>query len=706
MQLDSTLESATRVSKRILPALKRLGLKTVRDLLFHFPSRYDDFSNLKPIREVKVGEIVTVQGKIQKVSVSRTARKRMVLVSVRLSDDSGSIKATWFNQLFLARNFRAGQTVSLSGRVALGPAGVYLQNPAYEKLNSNQLPVSNLHTGGLVAIYPESHGLTSRWLRFLIKNFIEFRREFKDPLPPETRRKYNLPEIAEAIYSIHFPRAFGETERARRRFNFEELFLIQLRALLERIHLKENRAPAIPLNLPLIKEFVRSLPYELTDAQRRSIWEIVQDVAKPRPMNRLLEGDVGSGKTVVAAVASLLVVKAGFRVVFMAPTEILARQHFETLSRALFPFGVNTGLLLGAEKRVDEGSGIIVGTHALIQDKVCFERLGLVVVDEQHRFGVDQRKALVRGRTTTGTPSLDTPSLPHFLSMSATPIPRTLALTVYGDLDLSILDELPKSRKQIVTKIVDPGKRNDTYQFMREEVKKGRQVFVVCPRIEVAGDDKLLATKSVQQKLLLAEVKSVKEEYKKLSEDIFSDLRVGMLHGKMPAKGGSASGGKSKDQIMKDFRDGEIDILVATSVVEVGVDVPNATIMMIEGAERFGLAQLHQFRGRVGRGAEQSYCFLFPSEDGFITRRLHAVVEAKNGFELAEKDLEIRGPGDIFGTRQWGISGGVLEALTDAKLVRAVRAEAAEVLKKDPTLKSYPALRERLDKMKKEIHPE
>lgn len=706
---DTTLESIPKVSKKILPALRKLGIKTVRDLLFHLPSRYEDFSRRVDIRNAVIGEVVTIHGTIKKIDAIRMARKKMVIVHAEVHDETGKIRATWFNQPYLVRTIKPGDRMSLSGKVALGPNGKYLQNPAYEKLSrlnldsDNYRGLASIHTGGLVAIYPEARGVTSRWLRFLMKSFIGFGKDLQDMLPQETRRRYQLPEIKEAIRMIHFPKVLAEADRAGKRFNFEKLLLIQLRALSERLRINQNKSPVIPLDVGLIKSFVSSLPYVLTDAQRRSIWEILQDMSKPRPMNRLLEGDVGSGKTVVASAVALLAVKKGYRVAFMAPTEILARQHFESLQKLLGSFEISIGLAIGTEKKSLDAD-IVVGTHALIQKGVKFENLGLVVVDEQHRFGVSQRMALVRGHTRT--PAL----MPHFLSMSATPIPRTLALSVYGDLDLSILDEMPKSRKEIITKVVESGKRAEAYNFIRQEVNKGRQAFVICPRIEVNDPNSEISPLAggPNAKFLLADVKAVKEEYKKLSEEIFKDLRVGMLHGKVKskekeeimrkfsAKGESASGGKNH----------EIDILVSTSVIEVGVDIPNATIMMIEGAERFGLAQLHQFRGRVGRGAEQSYCFLFPTEDGVASRRLRAVVDAKNGFELAQRDLEIRGPGDIFGTRQWGVDVSVLAAITDAKLVREVRREAVELLQKNPDLKIFPELKRRLEEMQKIVHRE
>jgi ATP-dependent DNA helicase RecG len=718
LTLATSLESIPKISRRVLPALKKLGIKTIRDLLFHLPSRYEDFSKMTDIRNAAAGEMVTIRGTIKKIDAIRTARKRMVIVHAMVEDETGKIRATWFNQPYLARTIKPGDQMSLSGKVALGLNGKYLQNPAYEKLSRPNLYSSQsyeagprkilirpglIHTGGLVAIYPETRGITSRWLRFLIKSFLDFGKDLPDPLPLETRHKYQLPETREAIRMIHFPKNLEEAERARKRFNFEKLLLIQLRSLENRLLLSRHQAPMVPINIELIKSFIGSLPYELTGSQRRSIWEILQDISKPRPMNRLLEGDVGSGKTVVAAAVSLLVVKKGYRAAFMAPTEILARKHFETLASLLGPFGVNIGLMVGTEKKSPDAD-IVVGTHALIQKNVKFENLGLVVIDEQHRFGVEQRATLLKKQGL----------IPHFLSMSATPIPRTLALSVYGDLDLSILEEMPKSRKEIVTKIVEPEKRAEAYGFIRREVNKGRQVFVVCPRIDPVDPN---SSKSWQ-----GEVKAVREEYKKLSEEIFSakggsaslgppsggasplagraggkDIRVAMLHGKLKPK--------EKELVMEKFRQREIDILVSTSVIELGVDIPNATIMMIEGAERFGLAQLHQFRGRVGRGAEQSYCFLFPTEGG-VSRRLRAVVDAKNGFELAQIDLEIRGPGDIFGTKQWGVEASVLEAITDAKLVREVRREAVLLLQKSPDLKLFPELKLRLEEMKKIAHRE
>ncbi len=704
--LATPLSSIPKISARIRPALARLGILTVRDLLFHFPSRYDDFSNMRQIRSVGLNETVTVQGVIERVSARRTAKKHMALTEAVIRDGSGAIRAIWFNQPFLARTLKEGQRVSISGKTARGAQGIYFQNPAYERAKRN------LHTAGLVAVYPESKGISSRWLRFLTKSFMPLASSFPDPLPLETLRRYQLPGARDAIRMIHFPKTLEEAERAKKRFQFEKLLLIRLRALREKHLLKKEAAPRIPLDLPLVKSFVASLPFALTDAQRRSLWEILQDLSKSQPMNRLLEGDVGSGKTVVAAAAALLVSRAGFQTAFLAPTEILAHQHFATLAQVLAPFSISMGLLTGTHKRSMPSDDVVVGTHALLQKDVRFDRLGFVVVDEQHRFGVRQRAALLQKQEeilrqaqdispeqSRGIPkSQGSMLLPHFLSMSATPIPRTLALTLYGDLDLSLLDEMPQSRKKIITSIIPPSKREDAYHFIRKEVAAGRQVFVICPRIDAESGIRNQESGKGQQQLLLSDVKAVKEEYKKLSEEIFPDLRVGMLHGKMKAK--------EKADAMERFRKGEADILVSTSVVEVGVDVPNATLMMIEGAERFGLATLHQFRGRVGRGSEQSYCLLFPTEDGVGAQRLRALMEANTGFELAEKDLELRGAGDLLGVRQWGVESDLIDALRDQALVRIVNREATLLMARDPSLASCPLLKQALESAEKQIHLE
>jgi len=696
--LSLPLSNFPKISKKIIPALKHLGIRTMRDLLFYFPARYDNFSNLKKIEELSAGEMATIQGQIEDIKTIRLRGRRMTITEAKVGDETGVVKSVWYNQPFLERNLKIGDIVNLSGKITYGKYGLFLQSPAYEKMTfkkgSGEINRS-VHTGGLVAVYPETRGLTSRWLRFLIKTYLPLAEELVDSLPENLRKKYDFPEIRESLRHIHFPADISQTEKARKRFNFEELLILQLFALKERTRLKQHPAPVIETDLELIKKFVSSLPFRLTDAQRRSIWEISKDLARPRPMNRLLEGDVGSGKTLVASVAALLAASQGLQTAFMAPTEILAAQHFKTLSDNLSPFGIKTGLLTGSRKNISPDTKIFVGTHALIQKKVKFENLALVVVDEQHRFGVEQRSALIKKQKESDKKN----PVPHFLSLSATPIPRTLALAIYGDLDLSVLDEMPRARKPVFTKLVKKNERRETYDFAGEEIKKGRQVFVVCPRIEISKNDtKEKIENFSQQKLKMMEVKAVTEEYKKLSEIIFPDSRVAMLHGKIKPK--------EKEKIMNRFKNHETDILVSTSVIEVGVDVPNATIMMIEGAERFGLAQLHQFRGRVGRGAEQSYCFLFTTEDGTETARLKALTNSQNGFELAEKDLKIRGPGEVFGMRQWGQSGAVTLAINNPELVRMARQEAAELARQDPTLASFPGLSLRLRQMQETAHLE
>lgn len=689
--LETPIEDVPKISKRIVPALKRLGIRTIRDLLFHFPARYDDFSNVKPISDVIAGEIVTVHGIIKKIATGRTAHKRMALTEAVIEDESGHIKALWFNQPYLVRNLKPDMAVRLSGKVALGKSGLFLSSPVHERVGDG----SGIHTGGLVPVYPETIGITSRWMRFLISSFLPLAVKLSDPLPPEMREDHKLPGLQKAFHDIHFPNTRDEAAAAQRRFTFEELLLIQLHALKERSKLKRNPAPEIPFDASAMKRFAQRLPFTLTNAQRKAMMEILRDIAKARPMNRLLEGDVGSGKTVVAAAAAYLTTRAGYQTALMAPTEILARQHFATFQKVLAPFEISIGLLTGSEKHTSDTSfDIIIGTHALIQKKVYFKKLGLIIIDEQHRFGVEQRATLLRhGKLGAGS---GREMIPHFLSMTATPIPRTLALTVYGDLDLSVLDEIPASRKKIITRIVKPGGRKNAYDFIRTEIVKGGQAFVVCPKIDQNANQQ--KQQLGQQQLIQQEVKAVKQEYEKLSKEIFPDLRVAMLHGKLTPK--------EKKEIMERFHNHETDIMVSTSVIEVGVDVPNANMMIVEGAERFGLAQLHQFRGRVGRGERQSYCILFPTEDGAVTRRLQAIVDAKNGFELAEYDLQIRGPGSMFGTEQWGISEIAKRALADMQLIQTVRTEAIGLAKKDPMLEQHPLLRQHLATLERAAHLE
>ena len=718
IDLSTKIEEIPRIGAAYQKKLKKFGIKTVHDLLFYFPSRYDDFSDIIPINKVKTGYNVCVQGKILSIESTRTFKKFMSITEVIIEDETGTIKALWFNQPYLAKTLKEDDYICLAGKISLSKEGVYLNNPAYEIMGefteNNQLT----HTGRIVPVYAETKGMTSRWLRFIIKPLLSvFYSQIPEILPEEILEKYKFLPIKKAIWQVHFPDSFEYADAAKSRFAFEELFLLQLHVLKEKAKLLQKQAPQCPMNAELMKEFTGSLPFQLTDSQKQCSWQILKDLEKAVPMSRLLEGDVGSGKTVVAAMAALNTVKNGYQVAFMAPTEILAQQHFKTVAELLKNFNVKIGYLTGKgsflykDKKVVEMKkkdlllelefgqiDILIGTHSLIQKNVMFSKLALVILDEQHRFGVSQRAELTRDKRL----------VPHLLSMTATPIPRTLALTVYGDLDLSLIKEMPKNRKKVKTLIVDQKDRKTAYEFIHKEAKEGKGIFVICPKI---GSDEIAQDSPARNQtfgsfipqnydlgiLKMPEIKAVKQEYEKLSKEIFPDLRITMMYGKMKPK--------EKEVIMQDFKKGEIDILVSTSVVEVGVDVPRATVMMIEGAERFGLAQLHQFRGRVGRGDMQSYCFLFTTEQNQQNReRLKAMEKLNSGFELAQKDLEIRGPGQIYGTQQWGLPDMAMQNLSNIFLIEKTRQAAKEILEKDPALESYPPLKERLKRFEEKIH--
>jgi ATP-dependent DNA helicase RecG len=693
------------------PSVRRLevlGVKTVGDLLFHFPSRYEDFSKIYAIAELEPGQQATIQGVVEEVNMRRSWRRSMSIIHATIADESGSIRAVWFNQPYIANVLKTGRAANFAGRVSVSEEGeVYLSSPVYEVFREAYNPDHETnHTARLVPVYPETRGLTSRGIRFMMQTLFKREPALKEWMPPSVLDEFHFPEITDAIRAIHFPKTMDEAAAARARFSFEELFLLQIFNAQQKLRLASEKAPVIQANIESIKSILSKLPFELTASQKKSLWEIVKDLERAHPMNRLLQGDVGSGKTVVAAIAALTAAESGFQTAFMAPTEILARQHFETMKKLFVHISDGhqpaIGLLTGSSATVFYEGGleakitkpefhkkaaageisIVFGTHALIQKGVGFKALGLVIIDEQHRFGVRQRAELIAKKAT----------IPHFLSMSATPIPRTLMLSVFGDLDLSLIIELPAGRKTIQTKIVSPIERIATYDFVRKEVKAGRQVFVICPRIEVPDEDE----KSFAKKL---ELRSVKEEYEKLSRDVFPDLRLAMLHGQMKAK--------DKEDVMKKFAAGEYDIMVCTSVVEVGVDIPNATIMMIEGAERFGLAQLYQFRGRVGRGEHQSYCFLMANGKGEAANaRLKAILEAKNGFELAEKDLALRGPGQFFGEIQTGLPDVAMDALRNPELVQGSRNAAIAILKENPSLGKFPALKSKMQAFQQKIHLE
>jgi RecG-like helicase len=713
MDFETPIEQFTRISPAYKTRLKNMGILTMRDLLYHFPSRYQDFSARADIATLEVDKISCVQGVIESIKIIRIWKRHMTLIEAIVSDATGSLKALWFNQPYLAGTLKKGTIVCLAGKLVEKKGAKYLSNPMYEKVrDSFETEEDYTHTGRLVPVYPETAGVSSRWLRYIIKPLLAGFSKMPDPLPENLLGSYDFMPWRNAIKQIHFPESEEFAAAARKRFAFEELFFIQLAVLRERVRLNSEKALAIPFDAELVKEFVQSLPFTLTQAQRETAFRILKDLEKPRPMNRLLQGDVGSGKTVVAMIAALATAKAGAQIAIMVPTEILAQQHYAGFSKMLSPLNIEIGLLCSKNSRLSSyGSAsksavleqaksgevsILIGTNALIQKGVEFKNLALVVLDEQHRFGIDQRAALAKNNKTNSKKSL----VPHLLSMTATPIPRTLALTVYGDLDLALINEMPAGRIKISTKIILPDARAKAYEMIRKEIQAGRQAFVICPRIDPDEDkpeikrDGILFDPKADYSGADA-VKAVKEEYEKLSKEIFPELKVGMMHGKMKAQ--------EKEEIMAKLKDGKIDILVSTSVIEVGIDIPNATIMAIEGSHKFGLAQLHQFRGRVGRGEHQSYCLLFSD---YPTRRLNAMLKFDSGFELAEKDLEIRGPGEVFGSQQWGAPDLAMASLANVFLVEKSRNAAKGILQNDPDLARHPQLRARIHHFPARTHLE
>jgi len=659
MNLQTSIGALNRVGKTSFGRLKSLGLNNVQDLLFYFPFRYEDYSVMAPISQLRPLQTVTVRVKVQMIANRRSFRKRKILTQALVADDTGTLKVLWFNQPFLQKNLKVGDEIFLSGKV--DESGVQLISPEYEKVKIN-----SVHTARIVPIYHTVAGVTQKQLRFLISQVLPCLKEVIDYLPAEIISRHQLLALPQALQNIHFPQNSSLAKLASLRLKFDELFLVQLAIAKFKKQLKSHRAFKLAFLEKQTKEFVAGLPFTLTGAQKRSAWEILQDLQNETPMNRLLEGDVGSGKTVVAALALLNVVLNGYKAVLLAPTEILAQQHYASLIKLFSKQKFNIALLTGSQclvndekqrKKVmaqilsDGQADIIVGTHAVIQENVKIKDLGLVIVDEQHRFGVEQRKALLNRDAKQNL-------TPHFLSMTATPIPRSLVLTLYGDLDLSIINEMPANRKTIITKIVYEQDRDKAYDFIRKQVGAGEQVFVICPLIDPSDS---------------LGVKSVKQEYARLQEQIFPDLKVGLLHGRMKST--------EKEQTMTKFKNKEYDILVATSVIEVGIDIKNATIMMIEGADRFGLSQLHQFRGRVGRGDRQSYCLLFSDNNSALTRqRLNYLVTCSDGFSLAQKDLELRGPGEVYGTRQSGLPDLKIASLADVELIKLAAQDAQELL--------------------------
>jgi len=661
--LDAPVTRMVGISDAYAEKLERLGVRTIGDLLTLYPRRYDDFSTIRPIGTLKPGEQVTVVGQVWDVH-SRASKRGMSIVTATVTDGSGTMEATWFNQPYLEKQLQQGRNIILSGKTDVYLGRLIMQSPEWEPASEDPL-----HTGRLVPVYPLTEGITARWLRRFQKRTVDYwASRVPDPLPDDVRQEAKLADLATALAQIHFPDSEEQLERARRRLCFDEFLLIQLGVLQQRRNWREQPGRPLAIDSDFVGRFTQALPFQLTNAQKRAVDDILKDISQPKPMSRLLQGDVGSGKTVVALAGMLAAVANGTQAALMAPTEILAEQHYRTITQTLGPANGTPGaprpcLLIGsltnshkeqARQEIADGqANIIIGTHALIQGAVAFKDLTFVVIDEQHRFGVMQRAA-IREKGYN----------PHILVMSATPIPRSLALTLYGDLDFTIIDEMPPGRQEIKTYWLMPRERERAYTFVRKQIEQGRQAFVICPLIE---ESETLAAKAAV------------EEHKRLQAEVFPDLKLGLLHGKMR--------GDEKDDVMSRFRAGGLHILVSTSVVEVGIDVPNATVIMVEGADRFGLAQLHQFRGRVGRGEHQSYCLLLSdSQSPESQERLRAIERIHDGFQLAEKDLEMRGPGEFFGTRQSGLPDLRLAKLGDVRILEESRRQAIRIFERDPDL--------------------
>lgn len=675
MVLTDSVEVLRGVGPAIAAKFARLGINTVEDLLRYYPRKYQDYSVITPIAKLKPG-IITVKGTFQQVT-GRYVRRGMHVTEAVLSDSSGSVRVVWFNQPYRAAGFKPNEEYFVSGPFELVRQHLQIMNPSTEAVGDFQA-----HTARIIPVYRESKDVKSADIRRAIRAALQSEVVITSQLPSSLEKEYGLGTLKKALTQIHFPASTKDVASAQRRIGFEEIFELILAHLL--IKQETNRQTALPIvfKQELAQDFVRHLPFTLTNSQRATTWQAYQDIEMAKPMNRLVEGDVGSGKTVVAAMLAAMTMAQGLQVAVMAPTEILARQHAKTFYDLLTPLGLGTkvsllvGSMTAAQKKtahVKITSGevqCIVGTHALIQDKVDMHTLALVVVDEQHRFGVEQRKKLLKKAG----------HMPHMMSMTATPIPRSLALTVYGDLDISILKDKPPGRQPVTTKLVPPNHRLSLYKDIDKHLAAGQQAFVVCPLIEESA---------------VVQAKSVGVVQKELTK-LLPHRNIGLLHGKLKSE--------DKQQIMQQFIDKKIDVLVSTTVIEVGVDVPNATIMCIEAPERFGLAQIHQLRGRIGRGEHQGHCYLLLSDDKQPSRRLRAIEQSADGFKLAELDLELRGPGAIYGTYQHGVLDLRMVNLTDTKLIAEARQAANETIKHDPNLLQYPGLKARVLQLQKIVH--
>ncbi len=651
---------------------KILGISTVADLIDFYPKRYEDYSQITKVSNLQPGA-VSIEAKISSAK-GRYVRRGMHITEAIASDDSGSIKLVWFNQPYRAAAIKTGQIYYISGSYELKNRSFTIQNPSIEMVSD--MPVN---TARILPVYRETKGLSSRQIRAALKQCLEVIKIMPESLPSGILKSEKLISKSDAIKLLHFPTNPEDLEKAKLRLGFEEVFALSMASLLNKQENKHEVSLSIDFEKDLAQKFVANLPFDLTQAQRKAIWQIYLDLQKKEPMNRLVEGDVGSGKTVVATMAALMPLALGWQVALMAPTELLARQHAETIHKLLKPLNQHetVGLLVGglkpaqkdaARKAISEGKiKFMIGTQALIQETVDMHKLALIVIDEQHRYGVDQRKKLM---SKAG-------HMPHVLSLTATPIPRSLALTLYGELDVSILDQKPAGRIPITTTIESPNSRSALYEKIDQQLDQGRQMFVVCP----------LISESETLKLNSAEI-----VYQDMQKGHFKKRKIGLLHGKMkPAE---------KQEIMQNFVNHKLDILVSTTVIEVGVDVPNASIMLIESAERFGLAQLHQLRGRVGRGEHPGFCYLMLSDSKPPSRRIRALESSSDGFKLAELDLDIRGPGAIYGTSQHGQLDLRIAKLTDVKLISRARSSAKQLIESDDNLLQYKELMTHVNRLR------
>ncbi|HKC14893.1 MAG TPA: ATP-dependent DNA helicase RecG [Patescibacteria group bacterium] len=668
MDLQTKVLDVSRIYKVYASRLEKLGIRTLEDFLYHIPFRYDDYSVVSKISQVQPGETVTIQGKI--INIKNIYTRRFKIQTATVEDDTGTINITWFNQPYITKYLKIGDKVSLSGKIDFFKNKTVIQSPEFEVMGTQE----TIHTGRLVPVYPETRGVSSKWLRRQVYKILsEHKDEINEFLPEKILKDNGLFDLQKSFEQSHFPKDLETAEKAKQRLSFDELFFLRLSSLTKKKEWEEKYSQK-PMKITRYKDeldiFLKKLPFELTNAQKRVIEEIFKDINSDKPMNRLLQGEVGSGKTVVAAVAMYVCFLNGYKSILMTPTEILANQHYKTISDLLRPFKIKIVLITGSSKS-KENADIYVGTHALLHKKETIENLRLIVIDEQQRFGVEQR-SIIRKKGEN----------PNLLTMTATPIPRTVALVMYGNLSLSFLDEMPKNRKQVKTWLVPPTKRENAYKWIAERVENKDQVFIICPFIE---ESETMQT-----------VRAATVEFEKL-KSVFLKAKLGLLHGKLKSK--------EKNEVLQKFKEGKIDILVTTPVVEVGIDIPNATVMLVEEAERFGLAQLHQLRGRVGRGEKESYCLLFTQSTNPLTlRRIKAMETLQNGAELAELDLKLRGPGQLFGTMQHGVPNLRIATFSDTKLLETTKREAEKIF---PEINKYPKLYKKVEEITgKEVSPD